>query len=280
MSYLSISTWEFISPRNLFGRKQKKCWHTRQAKRFVEFFSTNDNLDFFYPNDIFKLFDSIVSPVLCYGSEIWGYEFSKVIEKIHSQFCKRYVGLHQNTADFFALSECGRHPLAVTYMTQCIKYWVRLIQMPYHRYPRQCYNMLRNLSIAGKRNWASNVRFLLYKYGFGYVWEADTIGNSVLFVNTFRQRIKDCCIQELHSQIEESPKALHYKHYKVILEVECYLKIDLPFLYRKVLANFRCSSHSLMIEMGRHQNIDRCFRFVRFVFREMCTPLKTSFISF
>ena len=45
--------------------------------------------------------------------------YSKQIEKIHNQFCKRYIGLHQNAADFFALSECGKYPLAVTYMTQC-----------------------------------------------------------------------------------------------------------------------------------------------------------------
>ena len=84
-------------------------------------------------------------------------------------------------------------------MTQCIKYWVRLIQMPNHRYPKQCYNMLRSLAPTGKVNWASNVRSLLYKHGFGYVWEADTIGDGDRFINTFRQRIKDCSAQQLNS---------------------------------------------------------------------------------
>ena len=96
---------------------------------------------------------------------------------------------------------------------------------------------------------------------FGYVWEADTIGDASRFINLFRQRLADCFTQQWHSEVEESPKALHYKHFKLILEVEPYLNIDLPFVYRKVLANFRCSSHSLMIEAGRHQNIDRNLRF-------------------
>ena len=215
----------------------------------------------FCPKDIFKLFDSIVKPFLCYGSEIWGYEYSQKIEKVHIKFCKRYACLHQNTADYFVLSECGRYPLAVIYMTQCVKYWVRLTQMRNYRYPKQCYNMLRSLASSGKINWASNVRLLLYKHGFGYVWEADTIGDASRFINLFRQRLADCFTQQWHSEVEESPKALHYKHFKLILEVEPYLKIDLPFVYRKVLANFRCSSHSLMIEAGRHQNIDRNLRF-------------------
>ena len=122
--------------------------------------------------------------------------------------------------------------------------------------------MLRSLASSGKINWASNVRLLLYKHGFGYVWEADTIGDASRFINLFRQRLADCFTQQLwQSEVEESPKALHYKHFKLILEVEPYLNIDLPFVYRKVLANFRCSRHSLMIEAGRHQNIDRYLRF-------------------
>ena len=146
-------------------------------------------------------------------------------------------------------------------MTQCVKYWVRLTQMPNYRYPKQCYNMLRSLASGGKINWAARVRSLLFKYGFGFVWEADTVGDASRFIKQFRQRLVDCSVQQWHSLLEESPKALHYKQFKSILEVETYLNIDLHFVYRKVLANFRCSSHSLMIETGRHQNIDRNLRF-------------------
>ena len=46
-----------------------------------------------------------------------------------------------------------------------------------------------------------------------------------------------------------------------MLKVECNLKIDLPFLYRK--ANFRYSSHALMIETGKHLYIDRHVRFCK-----------------
>ena len=141
-------------------------------------------------------------------------------------------------------------------MTQCIKYWVRLIQMPNHRYPKQCYNMLRSLAATGKVNWASTVRSLLYRHGFGFMWEADTIGDRV----QFRQRIKDCSAQQLHSQIDESPKALYYKHFKSTLEAEYYLKID----YRKIISNFRCSSHCFITEKGRHQYIDRSLKFCPF----------------
>ena len=120
--------------------------------------------------------------------------------------------------------------------------------MPNYRYPKQCYYMLRSFASASKVNWAAKVRLLLYKHGFGFVWGADTVGDPSRFIIQFRQRLVDCSVRQWH--LLESPKALHYKHFKSILEVENYLKIDLPFVYRKALANLGCSSHSLMIETG------------------------------
>ena len=228
----------YFTPK-LIWTKTKEVSAQQASKAICRIFQYQRNFGNFTPNDLFKRFDSIVRPILCYGSEIWGHEYCTHIEKVHIRFCKRYIGLHQNTADFFALSECGRHPLAVTYMTQCIKYWVRLIQMPNHRYPKQCYNMFRSSAAVGKVNWASNVRSLLYKYGFGYVWEADTVGNATLFIHTLKQRIMDCLIQELHSEMEYSSKSLHYRYFKLTYETEFYLDIDLPYLYKKTLSNFR-----------------------------------------
>ena len=59
----------------------------------------------------------MIKPVLCFGSDIWGFEYSSIIKKVHTDFCRRICCLDQNTADFFALSECGRYLLYVTYMT-------------------------------------------------------------------------------------------------------------------------------------------------------------------
>ena len=135
--YLGI----YFTPKLVWSKTQDVL-ALQATKAVFKIFQYQRQFGQFCPNDIFKLFDSIVRPILCYGSEIWGYEYSQTIEKVQSKFCRRYVCLHKNTAAFLAVSECGRYPLAVTYMTQCVKYWVRLTQMPNYRYPKQCYNML------------------------------------------------------------------------------------------------------------------------------------------
>ena len=257
--YLGI----YFTPR-LIWTKTKELLAMQAQKAVSSIFRFQKQFGFFSPSDAFKLFDSMVKPIAMYGAEIWGYEYSEEIEKIQTKFCKRYVGLHQNTADNFVLGECGRLPLAVSYMVQPIKYWIKLTRMPNYRYPRQCYRMLRSLTEADKITWATYIKKLLFEYGFGYAWIADEVGDINSFLSNFTQRIKDISLQNWRSSINNSSKADHYKYFKTQLDVEKYLFIDLSFVCRKTLANFRCSSHKLQIEKGRHNDIDREYRFCPF----------------
>ena len=74
----------------------------------------------------------MIKPILCYGSEIWGYSYVDKIEKVQIQFCKQYCNLPQNTPDILALGECGRLPLCITYMSNCIKFWLNITRMENH----------------------------------------------------------------------------------------------------------------------------------------------------
>lgn len=253
----------YFTPK-LIWTKTKELTAMQAQKAVCSIFKFQKKFGHFCPNDAFKLFDSMVKPILCYGSELWGYKYCEEIEKVQSRFCKYYIGLSQKTTDSLALGECGRMPLAVTYMTQAVKYWIKLTQMQNNRYPRQCYYMLRSLTEAGKSTWATHIKSLLFQHGFGHVWIADSVGDTKAFLFMFKQRIKDISIQNWQSSINNSPKAAHYKYFKSQLDTEKYLFIDLSFACRKALANFRCSSHSLQIEKGRHANVEREYRFCPF----------------
>jgi len=45
-----------------------------------------------------------------------------------------------------------------------------------------------------------------------------------------------------------------------LLTVERHLVIDIPLTHKRSLSKFRCSSHKLRIEVGRHLNIPRAER--------------------
>ena len=80
--------------------------------------------------------------------------------------------------------------------------------------------------------------------------------------NIFKQWLVDCFSQNWHNVIETSPKAFHYRYFKTLfLMLNVILSMDLSFKYRKAISNFRCSSHNLMIENGRHVGIDRNLKY-------------------
>ena len=162
------------------------------------------------------------------------------------------------------LGECGRLPLYVEYHCKAVKYWTKLIHMPIHRYPGNCYKMIKSLDDIGRETWASSVKQLLYLYGFGILWVTQEIGDTDLFLSVFSQRLKDCATQNWRDMINNSNRCSFYKNFKSLLTPEKYLTMGLSYQLRKALARFRCSSHTLNIELGRHLGIDRDDRICTF----------------
>ena len=172
----------------------------QSKKAASRIFKYQKSFGYFNPQDNFKLFDTIINPILCYGADIWGFQYYNKLEKVQSKFCKRYCCLNTNVADALALGECGRLPLAISYMTQCLKYWVLLLQIETHRYPKQYYEMLRSLDSLGKKLGLPILNACCLFLGL--VMIAQDVGNSQLLLQLFSDRLKDCYRQHLFGKWE------------------------------------------------------------------------------
>ena len=205
----------------------------------------------------FKIIDASLSPVLLYGAEIWGYKSYKPLEKVHIKACKKFLGVSIKTTNVAVLGECGRLPLFVMTAFRCINYWCKILRMPNHRYPYKCYKMLHSLDNHGHINWASHVKNLLFNFGFGIVWINQDIESQDNFLISFSTRLKDVAGQEWFAEVCTLDKLSTYREFKTLLNPERYLLTVEIKSHRIALSRLRCSSHSLMIEAGRWQNIDR-----------------------
>ena len=74
------------------------------------------------------LFDSMIEPILIYGSEVCGYENLKFIEQIHLKYCKRVLQVRNTTPNFMVLGELGRFLVEVKVKLRMISFWSRFIQ--------------------------------------------------------------------------------------------------------------------------------------------------------
>ena len=204
------------------------------------------------PSHVLDLFDKLISPILCYGSEVWGFSNGKDIERVHLQFCKKLLAVKQCTQNDFIYGETGRMPLQLRRYFHIIKYWFKVISSANHKYIKATYDMqLRDLNnLPHKSNWASEVRNLLFSLGFNEVWYNQSVGNETLFLFLFKQRLRDTFVQEWNARLQESSRAIFYRHFNNF-NYKAYLDMLDSDLLRHSLTRLRTSSHRLEVEVGR-----------------------------
>ena len=69
-----------------------------------------------FPLVSLKLFDTLVRPLLLYGSDFWGIlkpPMNNPVENIHRMFCKHLLGVQSQTTNIAVLLELGQTPLNI-----------------------------------------------------------------------------------------------------------------------------------------------------------------------
>ena len=79
------------------------------------------------PSHILDLFDKLISPILNYGSEVWGFHKAKSIETVHMQFCKMMLGIKQSTQNDFVHGELGQFDYQSLRYINIVKFWLKII---------------------------------------------------------------------------------------------------------------------------------------------------------
>ena len=198
------------------------------------------------------MFDKLIAPILNYSSEVWGFIQANSIERVHLQFCKRLLGVKKSTQNDFVYGELGRTKLITRRYFIILKYWFKILSVSENKYSKLVYRlMLNDLDrYPNKENWASLVRKLLFSLGFNYVWEAQGVGNYEGFMTILKQRLTDNFIQNWHSRLEESSRAIFYISI-ASFQLQPYLQSLNVTKFRNAISKLRMASNRLEIEAGR-----------------------------
>ena len=206
-----------------------------------------------------KLFDTLVSPVLNFGSEIFGMHQGTDLELVHTKFLRFILGVKQSTNLSALYGELGRVPLSINRKINMIKYWMKILQQDENSILKQSFLMLKHDSDLNNdyngNNWASHIKKILQQHGFEYVWRQQS--NIDIPFNHIRQRIIDTYQQSWYSEINNSSRLESYSIFKHTFELEKYLTLNIDQKYKIALTRFRTSSHSLSIETGRYDDTAR-----------------------
>ena len=206
------------------------------------------------PSVALKLFDSLVLPILEYGSEIWSRNKSiDEIEYIQTKFIKIILGVNNNSSNLAIQAETGRYPLILRQKVKTLKYWMKILSLTEESLVKKMYNILYDLNGGGFKTWVTYVESMLYEAGMNNVWKDQVCDMNVC--NKFKTLLfttySDYCIKSINCPIT-NPKLRTYCKFKCDFAMEMYLSSITDFKIRRQLSRFRLSNHNLCIEKGRH----------------------------
>ena len=187
-----------------------------------------------------------------YSCEVWGFSQANQVERVHLSFCKKLLGVKKSTQNDFIYGEFGR----TTYQTKryfiIIKYWFKILSAHNNKYIKIIYElMLRDIErLPRKVNRASLVRHLLMTLEYYDILLGQGVGSYDGFMSILKQRLTDNFVQNWHSRLEESSRAVFYRSI-ASFKFQPYLEHLNVNKFSQALSKIRVLSHRLEIEAGR-----------------------------
>ena len=217
-----------------------------------------------------KLFDSMIAPILLYGSEVWGpyLNFSQSdwdtneIEKIHTQFLKRLLGVNRSTTNALVRGDLGRFPLNISVSCRTNNFIKHIL---HYSEP----DSLVTQALEYERSVTDRKTIISFINELTDQLKTNGLTNSTLTAlskTATRKALESNYSIYWRTYIRNCSKALTYKSYKNQITYEKYLDLIPTRRHRRALSKLRLSDHCLAIEKGRHSKppIGRNERFCRY----------------
>ena len=257
---MTMFIWVFVLIGMAHSLKLKKLLHDKASKAMYSLIQKGRRLKL--PTDIMlKLFDSSVAPILLYGCEVWGYENTDIIEKVHTKFCKFIFGVSKFSHNMPIYGELGRYPLSITIKQRMICYWTRILKSNQHKLNKVMYDILYNLHCKDTHSsgWIKCINTIFQNNGMSYIWATH---DFKVDSNNVHKCECDQFKQLWHSRITcdaIDSNDMMYKTFKYSHGKEKYTEI-LPEHLKQALFQFRMGTHKLPVNNSKHFNVPRADR--------------------
>ena len=97
---------------------------------------------FITPKHKLELFDKLISPILNYASEVWGFYQANAIERVQMQFCDKLLWVKKTTQNDFVHGELGGTNYTKKRYLIIIKYWLKILSTPENKYIKLVYKIM------------------------------------------------------------------------------------------------------------------------------------------
>ena len=252
-----VEDYTYLGTIMNFNARYSKAIHKQVTQSNRALFSLRSKqAKFHLPLDIlFNLFDTLIIPILLYGSEIWGYEKLAEIDTFYKKIIKNSLKLNLQTADCMVYGETGRLPISYYVKQRMINYWHRIATGNENKMSNIIYRLVRVMHERGEMHslWIAHIQNVLNECGMGNVWISPNNVNSNWLKNSLPLKLSDMFKQEWHSSVITMSSCFNYRLFKQDHLFEEFL-INLDPVFRIPLVRFRCGNSKIPVVLGRYNN--------------------------
>ena len=211
-----------------------------------------------------KLFDSLIKPILLYGSDFWGclkMPKNNLIEIVQNTFLKDLLGVQKQTTNIGVLLELGKLPILLHARKASIKNWERIVSGKTNEI---VFNSFISANIF-TLTWTESIKDNLSIMGMYDNFLEPLAPRNKDIHKRFHQRQIDIFYQNAFETIrQETSKLRTYSLLKDTQGIATYIN-NIPSVKDRIaLSKLRLSNHKLNIETGRFLHLDKRERFCPF----------------
>lgn len=158
------------------------------------------------------LFDTMITPILLYGSEVWGFENLNIIESFYLKYCKMVLRLKPCTANCMLCGELGVISLSIFIKSRVLCYWSKLFNAKDDKIGNVLYRTmlsLHNMNVT-QCPWISFVKTTLDELGLSEYFVNQRVENTQHFKSLIKNRLFDQFIQNWSATVNNSATCLVY----------------------------------------------------------------------
>lgn len=209
------------------------------------------NIENVPPKIMFDIFETLIMPILTYGSDIWGTNGVSLVQldQVFNRFVRCTLGVKSTTSNIIVAGECGRLPPSVRCVISSLCYFNRVSHMDNESLVKKVFLELYNLSEQGFGTNVDRVFTIAKHYKL----------NMELDPQKFRReckvKVRAQYIDQWKAkmnQLDQNPILRTYRFIKCSFRTEPYLILVKNKSFRHAISKLRSSSHTLQIEKGRH----------------------------
>ena len=281
-----VSNYTYLGITITSNGKLTQAINSLSNKGIGALFGLRKSIDrrFIDPKCHHQLFNTLINPILTYGSQIWlplspfirslvtkftsssSLDLSLIakqsFEKVHLRHLKYLLGINRKASNVAAWGECGSFPLFISCFSRCIKYFQRITKLDDSSLVKAAFKEQVNSSLS----WFNGIRSIINC--FDKIQPSDYKHNTCPFLNALgmadicspthiTNNIKEKFTESWKNSLSDSSKLSFYRTVKSEFQWELYLDVVKSFKDRRAASQIRSSSHKLNVETGRYSGKSR-----------------------